>query len=396
VGTRIVPKVTAAQAVAFRLAAHNLGSRLPGGWLAEATTLFPIQDTAPPAGAGLSLAARVDDLVPSELERALFVNRTLVRMHSLRGVPHLVARADGLVFGPGVIGADEESLRDQLLGDWLAIESSKWTAREALAVVSGVFSATLADGEARTADELCAVLRRHIPPTLEPWCSTCRAHHVPHQLFRLAGTLGAFCYGRPVRGEPGVVSLDDWLGGPLRGGVDSARVELARRFLAAFGPTTPDHLAAWAGIGLVDARERFARLTLETLEVELDGRSAWVREEDVVALNAPPPPTGLRLLPAEDPFLAQRDRATLLPDRRHQAQVWEAQVRPGVVLFDGWPVATWQAGVDDRTLVIHVSALADRTIGVRARRALDEEAAGLAIFYMCDQARVEVLADPAG
>lgn len=385
-----MPRVTSDQVVAFRMAAHNLGNRLPDGWLAEATTLAPMQDTAPPAGAGLSLAARVDDLVPAELERALFVNRTLVRMHSLRGVPHLVARSDGVVFGPGAVGADEESLRDQLLGDWLAIEASQWTAREALAVVAGVFTATLADGEARTADELCATLRRHIPPPLEPWCGTCRAHHVPHQLFRLAGTAGAFCYGRPVRGEPGVVSLDGWLGGPLGGGVDSARVELARRFLAAYGPATPEHLAGWAGIGLVDARERFGRLTLETMEVELDGRTAWVREEDVAALATPPPPAGVRLLPAEDPFLAQRDRSTLLPDRRHQAQVWEPAHRPGVVLADGRPVATWQARAEGHTLVVHVAPLADRRLDVRLRRMLDEEAAGLAIFYMCDQADVEL------
>ena len=388
---KIVPRVTSAQAVAFRVAAHNLAARLPGGWMADAITLCPIQDTAPPAGGGLSLAARVDDLVPAELERALFVNRTLVRMHSLRGVPHLVARADGVVFGPGAIGADEESLRDQLLGDWLAIESSKWTAREALAVVAGVFSATLADGDARTADELCATLRRHIPPMLEPWCGTCRAHHVPHQLFRLAGAAGAFCYGRPVRGEPGVVSLDLWLGGPLGGGVDSARVELARRFLAAYGPATAEQMAAWAGIGVVDARERFARLSLETMEVDLEGRPAWVREEDVAALSSAVAPAGVRLLPAEDPFLAQRDRSTLLPDRRHQAQVWEPAVRPGVVLAGGWPVATWQARVDDRTLVVEVAPLADRPVNVQLRRGLDEEAAGLAIFYMCDQARVDVV-----
>ena len=155
---------------------------------------------------------------------------------------------------------------------------------------------------------------------------------------------------------------------------------------------TPEHFAAWAGIGLRDARERFARLTLETMEVDLDGRAAG-RDEDMAALQAPPPPRGLRLLPAEDPFLAQRDRATLLPDRRHQAQVWEAPVRPGVVLWDGWPVATWQAGTQDRTLVVDVSPLADRTLDVRVRRALDEEAAGLAIFYMCDQAQVEVLTE---
>lgn len=388
--------MSSAQAVAFRLAAHNLSTRLPDGWLGEATTLCPIQDTAPPAGAGLSLAARVDDLVPAELERALFVNRTLVRMHSLRGVPHVVARPDGVVFGPGAVGADEESLRDQLLGDWLAIESSRWTAREALAVVAGVFTATLADGEPRTADELCAVLRRHIPPTLEPWCSACRSHHVPHQLFRLAGTAGAFCYGRPVRGEPGVVNFDAWLGGPLGGGVDSARIELARRYLAAYGPATPEHFAVWAGIGVVDARERFARLTLETMEVDLEGRPAWVREEDMAALASPPPPTGLRLLPAEDPFLAQRDRTTLLPDARHRAQVWEPARRPGVVLADGRPVATWEAGADGSTLVLHVVPLADRRLDTRARRLLDEEAAGLAIFYMCEQAYVDVAAEGGG
>ena len=129
------------------------------------------------------------------------------------------------------------------------------------------------------------------------------------------------------------------------------------------------------------------------LALDLDGRTAWVRDEDMAALQAPPPPRGLRLLPAEDPFLAQRDRATLLPDPRHQAQVWDPPVRPGVVLWEGWPVATWLAGTEGRTLVVHVSPLADCTLDVRVHRALDEEAAGLAIFYMCDQAQVEVLTD---
>jgi hypothetical protein len=377
--------------VGFRVAAHNLGARLPDGWLAEATKGCPIQDTAPPAGAGLALAARVEDLVPAELERALFVERSLVRLHSLRGVPHVVGRPEGVVFGPGSLGADEGSLRDQLLGDWLAIEAARWSARDALAVVTGVFAATLADGEPRTADELCATLRDHVPPALEPWCHTCQAHHVPHQLFRLAGAAGAFCYGRPLRGEPGVVSLDAWLGGPLGGSVDSARVELARRFLSAYGPATPEHMAAWSGIGVGDARDRFARLGLETVEVDLEGRPAWVREADVDLLAEPPPAVGVRLLPADDPFLAQRDRATLLPDPHHQAQVWEPETRPGVVLGDGWPVATWRAAVEGRTLVVAVLPLAGRHLDVRLRRALDEEAAGLGVFYMCEEAYVDVV-----
>ena len=390
VGTRTAPTVTAAQAVGFRVAAHNLDERLPEGWLVEATTLFPIQDTAPPAGAGLALAARIEDLVPAELERALFVERSLLRLHSVRGVPHVAARPDGVVFGPGSLGADEDSLRDQLLGDWLAVQAAGWTAHEALAAVTGVFAATLADGEPRTASELSGALHGYLPTALEPWCQACQSNHVPHQLFRLAGAAGAFCYGRPVRGEPGLVSLDAWLGAPLGGSVDSARVELARRFLAAYGPATPEHFAAWAGVGVRDARDRFARLQLETVEVDLEGRPAWIREADVPLLDDPPPATGVRLLPADDPFLAQRDRATLLPDPAHQAQVWEPAVRPGVVLSGGRPVATWRSSIEQRTLVVAVLPLAGRRIDVPTRRALDEEAAALGVFFMCEDARADI------
>jgi hypothetical protein len=387
---RTVPSVSAPQAVGFRVAAHNLSSRLPDGWLVEAASVCPIQDTAPPAGAGLALAARVEDLVPAELERALFVERSVVRLHSLRGVPHVSARAEGVVFGPGSLGADEESLRDQLLGDWLAVADAKWSAHEALAAVTGVFAAVLADGQPRTASELSAALRGHIPRELEPWCTACEGDHVPHQLFRLAGAAGAFCYGRPLRGEPGLVSLDAWLGGPMGGSVDSARVELARRFLAAYGPSTPEQMAAWAGIGVADARDRFGRLRLETVQVELAGRPAFVREVDAIQLSEPPPAQGVRLLPADDPFLAQRDRSTLLPDERHQAQVWQPAVRPGVVLAEGRPVATWRATVRGHTLAVTVEPLADRTIGVVTRRGLDEEVAALAVFFMCDEAYVEL------
>jgi hypothetical protein len=388
---RTAPSVTAAQAIAFRVAAHHLDERLPPGWVVDATSPCPVQDTTPPAGAGLALAARVEDLVPAEVDRALLVDRSLVRLHSLRGVPHVVPRADGVVFGPGCLGADEPSLRDQLLGDWLAVEVSGWTAHDALSAVAGVFAAVLADGEHRTTGELSAALHGSIPSALEPWCSTCRAHHVPDQLFRLAGAAGAFCYGLPKGPEPGLVSLDAWLGAGLDGSVDSARVELARRFLAAFAPAAPEHLAAWAGIGVDDARDRFARLGLETVEVEIGGRPAWVREVDVDALAAPPPASGVRLLPADDPFLTQRDRSVMLPDARHQAQVWEPAVRPGLVLVDGHPLATWRSAVEGDTLVAAVLPLAGERLSLRAEMTLEDEAAVVASFHGCDDVAVRVV-----
>jgi hypothetical protein len=388
---RTAPSVTAAQAIAYRVTAHHLDERLPPGWVVDAAAPCPVQDTTPPAGAGLALAARVEDLVPAEVDRALLVDRSLVRLHSLRGVPHVVPRSDGVVFGPGTLGSDEASLRDQLLGDWLAVDVAGWTAHDALSSVAGVFATVLADGEHRTTGELSASLHGSIPSALEPWCSTCRAHHVPDQLFRLAGAAGAFCYGLPKSREPGLISLDAWLGAGLDGSVDSARVELARRFLAAFAPATPENLAAWAGIGVDDARDRFSRLVLESVEVVLDGRSAWVQEADLEALAAPPPAVGVRLLPSDDPFLTQRDRSVLLPDPRHQAQVWEPAVRPGLVLVDGHPVATWRSAVEGRTLVVAVLPLAGLRLGLQAETALDDEAAVVASFHGCDDVSVRVV-----
>ncbi|HEX8802948.1 MAG TPA: hypothetical protein VF743_02105, partial [Acidimicrobiales bacterium] len=77
-GTRAALVVSAGQAVAYRLAVHQLDDRLPAGWLAEAAGPVPLQDTGRSSPA-LSLAARVDELVPAELERALLVDRRLVR-----------------------------------------------------------------------------------------------------------------------------------------------------------------------------------------------------------------------------------------------------------------------------------------------------------------------------
>lgn len=391
-GTRLAAAdISTEQAIAYRVSRHNLADRLPPGWVAEAAAVCALQDDAP-AAAAVSLAARVDGLVPAEVERAVLVDRTLLRLPSLRGVTHVIARRDGAAFAYGALAADESSLRDQLLGDWLAIESAGWTARDALAAVTGVVAPVLADGEPLTVGQLSAALHGRLPAELEPWCDACQADHVPDQLFRLAGTAGGYCYGRPQDGDDVLVSLDGWLGGELGGTGDAARVELARRFLRAFAPTVPEHLAAWSGIGVDDARARFARLAFETVEVRLDGRPAFVLEADRDQLADPPPASGVRLLPPDDPFLQQRDRATLLPDPTARQRVWEPDHRPGVVLVDGRLAATWRVHVHDGRFDVTAELLPGRRLSSRVELDLEDEVEVLAPFFGCDQATVDVLA----
>jgi hypothetical protein len=370
-------KVTAEQAVAYRVAAHHLHERLPVGGLLDAAAVVGVQD-APPGTAALALAARVAKLTPGDVDCALHDERSLLRIAGLRGVPHLVPRCDAGVFGPGGLAADEESLREQLGSAWTAIDTPGWTAREALGAVIGVLTAVLADAEPRTKGELSEALHGRVSPELEPWCDVCDVHHVPEPLLRLAGMAGTFCYGWPQGTRQMLMATDIWLGEPLGGDVRSGRVELARRFVHAYGPVAPRHFASWTGIAATEARDRFLDLGDELVEVRLDGAPGWVLAADLDELRDPPLAGGSRLLPPGDPFLAQRDRSTLIPDRTVQRAVWRPAGSPGLVLMTGHPVGTWRSRVAGPSLEVTVDAFA--SLGDRQRTAIEQAAGVLALF----------------
>lgn len=377
--------VTTEQAVAYRVAAHHLHERLPPGDLVHAAATCGLQDT-PPGDAAMALAARVADLYPDELGEALFEERSLVRMLGPRGAPHIVPSIDVTVFGPAVLATDEASLHEQLAGSWARIESPEWTAREALGVVIGVLTTVVADGEPRTKGELSEALHGRVPLELEPWCDGCDVHHVPEQLLRLAGVAGVFCYGRPEGRHQMIVGTSLWLGRPMDGDLRTARVELVRRFVHAYGPVAPRHLAAWTGLGATEARERFVDLAGELVEVRVDGAPAWVLAEDLPELDDPPLASGARLLPAGDPFLHQRDRSTLIPDKALQRAVWRPVGRPGLVLAAGHPVATWRSRLVRGRLALEVDPFHD--LGARRRAAVREEAEVVAALRGVEEAEV--------
>jgi hypothetical protein len=378
-------EVSAGQAVAYRVAAHNLHEMVGRGDLADAVGVAAVQDT-PPGNAGVALANRVRDLTPDDLETALQDERTLLRALSLRGAAHVVPRDDAVVFSSGALAGTEESLREQLAGAWPAVEAAGMGAREALGAVIGVLSAVLADAEPRTKGQLSEALHDRLPDGLEPWCDVCDVHHVPDQLLRLAGTAGVFAYGWPHGSHQTFMATDIWLGGPIGGDVAAARRELARRFVHAYGPASPRHLAAWTGISAGEARDRIRALGDEVVEVRLDGAPVVILATDADALDDPPLATGARLLPAGDPFLAQRDRGTLLPDRAHQRAVWRPAGSPGLALVAGRPVGLWRGRKARGRLLVTVEAFSP--LGERQRTALEQAASLVAPFRGCDAVEV--------
>ncbi|MBO0826979.1 MAG: winged helix DNA-binding domain-containing protein [Streptosporangiales bacterium] len=92
---------------------------------------------------------------------------------------------------------------------------------------------------------------------------------------------------------------------------DAARLELCRRHVHAFGPTTPAAFAWWAGVPGRDARRTRSDLAGELTQVELDGRRAWILAADEPAVRRAEPMVGVRLLVAPDLRLLGQDRTGL-------------------------------------------------------------------------------------
>jgi hypothetical protein len=124
-----------------------------------------------------------------------------------------------------------------------------------------------------------------------------------------------------------------------------ARLELARRYLQVFGPTTPEAFATWAGIRLAGAIAAFETLGTSLTPVRTPIGQAWILSQDELLFRAPPDPAApARLLPSGDTwFLLQgADRELLVPEDHQRRALWTSRVWPGALLVEGETAGTWR------------------------------------------------------
>ncbi len=124
-----------------------------------------------------------------------------------------------------------------------------------------------------------------------------------------------------------------------------ASLELARRYVHIFGPTTAESFAEWAGIAMRRGPVIFEALRTSLLPVRTPLGVAWALASDEVALRAAPrEPTAARLLPSGDTYflLQGEDRTLLVPEADRRSQLWTSRVWPGAVLVKGEIVGTWR------------------------------------------------------
>ncbi len=359
------------QALAFRVAAHNLHERLPAGSAREAAAVIGLQDF-PPGSAPVALAARVEGSRPQDLDE-------LVIVYSFRGAAIAVPPKELAVFTTALAPPDEDAARAQIGNATESLDAAGVNALDALERVSGAVADALSDGPLER-DDFHQALRERLPPELLWWCRGCGSHHVHPLLWRATGVMGVLA----VAGRRGRVTV---FGAPPKAPkVKDASAELVRRFLRAYGPATRTELAAWAGISPAHARALLAEIEDEVEGVDLAGRQALILAADSDRLASPPAASGVRLLGGYDAYLDQRDRETLLPDRDLRKRVRRPLGNPGVALVDGQLAGLWRPEKKGKRLVVNIEPITPA-----ARRAADgveAEASVVAAHRGCSTAEV--------
>jgi hypothetical protein len=167
-----------------------------------------------------------------------------------------------------------------------------------------------------------------------------RALGVNPNTFRYAATTGTVA----IRWE-GARAPTVWTIAAAEVDPADACLELARRYLHIFGPTTADGFARWAGISRRAAATAFASLEGSLLAVRTPLGEEWLLADDEPAIRAADTaPAPARLLPSGDSYflLDGRERELLIPRADQRERLWTPRVWPGALLVAGEIRGTWR------------------------------------------------------
>ncbi|MQA87399.1 MAG: winged helix DNA-binding domain-containing protein [Streptosporangiales bacterium] len=276
--------------------------------------------------ARLAARVRTAGLTADDVDRACDVDRAVVRTWAMRGTLHMVP-ATNVRWMVGLLGpvfARAGRRRRERLG------LDDRTCERGLAAIEKVLrdSAPLTRGRLveRIADEGVRIDA---------------ATQAPAHLVAYAAMRGLICRGPNVGSdEPTYVLLDDWVDDRGRLGRDEALAELARGYLAGYGPATVHDFLTWSGLPAADGKKAFALISDEIVDVEADGTamSALSSTELDAAGEIQP-----RLLGHFDALLlGYRGRDLVLdPAYGRRIQAGGGFIRPAV-LVGGRVVGTWR------------------------------------------------------
>ncbi|MFD5061424.1 winged helix DNA-binding domain-containing protein [Streptomyces sp. NPDC058394] len=358
--------VTWARANARRIERQGLAAPMTSS-PDRAVAAMPAAHAQVSSAAELSVGLRLAGATRTDVRKALWNDRTLVRTYGPRGTVHLLTAAElplwtgalsAIPVGTGPFRKDVRLSADQT--------------EEVLAAVGDALT-----GAELTIDELSDA----VVACTGPWAGDRVMHAFQdmwprwRQVMHLAGHRGVLCFA-PDRGRkvtytnPGATPLD----GP------EALAGLVHRYLYAYGPATPQHFAKWLAAPNSWAVSVFAEQAgAGAIEEVADegGGPAWLVTGDT---DFPAGPArGVRLLPYFDAFaIASQPRERLFPGAAYTRALAGGQAgNHPVLLIDGTVAGVWHQRRSGRRIAVTVEPLSPLTAG--QLRELEEQVARVGV-----------------
>jgi hypothetical protein len=312
---------------------------------------------------------RMRDPSVAAVEKALYVDRSVVRHHAMRrtlwvATPDVVRLMHAAATRKLV--APEHRRTAMLLAENGVADPERWLADAREQVL-----AALEEHGPMTARALGlkvpALRQKIVMAPGKKYSATASAHS---RVLLNLGFEGQIVRTRPtgswINGAYTYAAVDSWLEGGLGDLTErEAACSLALRWLRAFGPGTSRDLQWW--MGWTVATTKAALADCGAVQVSLDGRPGWVAPGD----DEPPEPVGpwVALLPALDPTtMGWKERDWYLPVEA--AQAFDRMGNAGPTIWvDGQVVGAWDQRPDGEIRTHLFTPLDPETAGAVERRA---------------------------
>jgi Winged helix DNA-binding domain len=308
--------------------------------------------------------------MPEDIDRALWVDRHLVKTWAMRGTLHWLPVAEYPL--------------------WVAaLRAREWPITPGWEKYHGVTKAEL-DAITEAIPEALQGRQLTREELADRLAEVTNSPHLAEQLrsgwgavLKPAANRGLLCFG-PDRGRNVVfVHPSDWLGDmepePDR---ETALRTVLYRFLDAYGPATHADFGRWFGVAEKPAREIVAAYADELAVAEVDGAVAgWITPTGAEALASAPPASGVVLLGGFDPYVLAplSHRAAIIPDGHIDEVSRAAGWISAVVLVDGFVAGTWTSDQTPAGTTIDVQLFAPLPSDVAAELTACADALGKAL-----------------
>ncbi|NLT57534.1 MAG: winged helix DNA-binding domain-containing protein [Clostridiales bacterium] len=336
----------------YRLHAHHLDKKYQRADIAELVGACGMQNT-PPGAWETALYNRVPDCSLSEMAHVLYQEKSLLQAWSLRGAPVVFPAWESDVFLSALISQEGEPwIYTQ--GILLALDFLQMAFDELFDLLKQVVP-QLDDNVITSKSTLDQTLAEWMLPLLpvekrDLWNKPSMYGSPDKQtvggavvsfMLRPCAYSGLVVFGERNGISPTFTSFKSWTGHSLKISEDAPK-KLVRKFLHCYGPTTVDAFISWSGCSPKQGKRMWETVSEEVEPVVALGKRAFILSVDKEPLFSPASfQRELLLLGGHDPFLDQRDRAVLQPDKSLQKQIWTLVTNPGVILYGGEIIGIW-------------------------------------------------------